>query len=43
MLRNEVSDAVEPDLDCIEYSLDEDAPEWMVGDYEQNNDLTMLG
>ena len=39
----ETEDAVEPDLDCIELSLDEDAPEWMVGDEEQNNELTMWG
>jgi hypothetical protein len=39
----ETEEAVEPDLDCIELSLDEDAPEWMVGDEEQNNELTMWG
>jgi len=34
-------DAVEPDLDSIEYKTDEDLPECMRGDYEQNTELTM--
>ena len=34
-------DAVEPDLDSIEYKTDEDLPDWMRGDYEQNTELTM--
>jgi hypothetical protein len=39
--RQEVLDAVEPDLDSIEYKTDLDLPEWMRGDYEQNTELTM--
>jgi hypothetical protein len=39
--RQEVLDAVQPDLDSIEYKTDEDLPEWMRGDYEQNTELTM--
>ena len=35
------ADAVAPDLDSIEYRTDEDLPEWMRGDEEQNNELTM--
>ena len=43
--RQEVLDAVEPDLDSIEYSLDEDAPEWMWrrGDYWYNDGVSMWG
>ena len=41
--KKETSVLIEPDLDSIEYSTDEDLPEWMRGDWEQNNQLAMWG